>query len=520
MEMSPYPVVDLFAGPGGLGEGFAVASGSNKQFTPPRFFLAVSIEKDAWAHKTLYLRHFFRSFPLGKAPEAYYRYLDGTIGSAELFASHPSASHNAEKSALHITLGPKSHDNVNKIIAERLANASLWVLVGGPPCQAYSVAGRSRMQKMPGFEQDERHFLYKEYLRVIADHRPPLFVMENVKGLLSAKHKGRSMIQVICEDLRDPCRALGISTDRSPTYELHGLYCPHQTGLFAATEPHDFLIRSELHGVPQTRHRVFALGIRSDLDVQPPQLSCEEPPTVEQTIGQLPKIRSGITDEPDTPEVWAKAINSLNKVDFTAHPHTEAILSKVETLFKFTPRQLELERESTSYPSRPANTGGAVEFMYDPRMRILNGHDARAHMTADLRRYAFATAFAHVTGRSPKLQDFPPALLPNHRDVVDGTVGKQFVDRFKVQLPERVASTITAHIAKDGHYYIHYDLAQCRSLTVREAARLQTFPDNYKFEGPRTEQYRQIGNAVPPYLARQIGDVVADVLDAARGRTL
>jgi len=121
-----------------------------------------------------------------------------------------------------------------------------------------------------------------------------------------------------------------------------------------------------------------------------------------------------------------------------------------------------------------------------------------------------------VTGRSPNLNDFPISLLPNHRDTQDGKAAKKFTDRFKVQLPKQAASTITAHIARDGHYYIHYDLAQCRSLTVREAARLQTFPDNYKFEGPRTEQYRQIGNAVPPYLARQIGDVVAEILDTVR----
>ena len=155
------------------------------------------------------------------------------------------------------------------------------------------------------------------------------------------------------------------------------------------------------------------------------------------------------------------------------------------------------------------------DWFLDRRVEGLCHHATRAHIAGDLHRYLYASCFAKAYGRSPSLRDFPAELLPNHENARDALDGGLFADRFRVQLRDRPASTITSHIGKDGHYYIHYDPTQCRSLTVREAARIQTFPDNYFFCGPRTEQYVQVGNAVPPLLAVQIADVVKRLVEDA-----
>ena len=140
-------------------------------------------------------------------------------------------------------------------------------------------------------------------------------------------------------------------------------------------------------------------------------------------------------------------------------------------------------------------------------------HAPRSHLTSDLYRYLYAAAYAKVEGVSPKLENFPESLWPDHKNTKTAVVGKSlFNDRFRVQRNGRPATTVTSHISKDGHYFIHPDPTQCRSLTVREAARIQTFPDNYFFCGPRTSQYTQVGNAVPPLLAEQIAEKVFSVL--------
>jgi DNA (cytosine-5)-methyltransferase 1 len=132
-------------------------------------------------------------------------------------------------------------------------------------------------------------------------------------------------------------------------------------------------------------------------------------------------------------------------------------------------------------------------------------------MHTDIWRYLFCSCFAAEHGRSSKLSDFPDNLLPNHGNVdAANKKNAKFLDRFKVQIPSRAATTVMSHISKDGHYYIHSDPHQCRAWTVRAAARVQTFPDNYYFEGGKTAAYHQVGNAVPPRLAWQIAGVVAE----------
>lgn len=140
-------------------------------------------------------------------------------------------------------------------------------------------------------------------------------------------------------------------------------------------------------------------------------------------------------------------------------------------------------------------------------------HDSRSHMPGDLARYLFAACYAQEFGVSPTLRDFPESLLPDHANAArSGNKTVPFADRFRVQVAGKPGNTVVSHISKDGHYYIHYDPAQCRSLSVREAARIQTFPDDYFFEGNKTQQYVQVGNAVPPLLAARIAETVRDLL--------
>lgn len=513
-QRNGYPLVDLFAGPGGLGEGFASAL-DDKHYH--RFHSIVSIEKDSFAHQTLLIRHFFRYFSEREVPEDYYDFMAGYISQSELFDRYTNARDHAFQTARKITLAPETHSEIRKIIRERLKKNRLWALVGGPPCQAYSLVGRSRMMGRLDFERDERHTLYLEYLRIIADHRPPVFVMENVKGLLSATIEGQSTISRIVRDLSQPGEAVS-DAPSDLVYKLYSL--THEEIAKGEVDPRLFLVRAEEHGIPQARHRMFIVGIRGDLSVKPKLLRKMNAPTVYDTISSLPKIRSGLSRGKDSINAWLREIYKISSMNIRSHltniSNTDSISYHLDSQNLRTMLS-SYETFSTAYKLQQSQHD-VLRSLYDERLSVLTAHEARGHMASDLRRYLYAAIFAQETGRSPKLSDFPGELLPNHQNVEQGRAGKMFSDRFRVQLSAQVSTTITSHISKDGHYFIHYDPAQCRSLTVREAARLQTFPDNYYFAGPRTAQYHQVGNAVPPQLAKQIAEIIAEVLDAIRTR--
>ena len=534
------PVIDIFAGPGGLGEGF---SAFNPESGGPSFKVALSIEKDAYAHETLRLRSFFRQFRTEDVPELYYQVLRQKLPlqtlperlkeiSSDLYKRWQAAEHEA----LHAELGASDSQNlgISKRIREAIGEVKKpWVLIGGPPCQAYSVVGRVRNQGNASYriEDDHRSSLYRQYLRIIADHWPAVFVMENVKGLLSAVVNKIKVFDAIIGDLQSPKSAFGEKKRSTPSqrYRIVPVVSTGAPLLKEMYQPTDFIVACEQYGVPQVRHRVILIGIREDLgDVDLSPLSKERAPTVNEVIGDLPRLRSGLSRKregekyvplSDGAQQWIETINGQTLVNGSNHNSRwlktlgDGDDTRIYDEIHKVVSALDVPADdrggnfvkSGKTPSKKNPLGWWYE---DKRLQGVCNHETRAHMDSDLARYLFAACYARTHGISPRLSEFPVELQPDHDNAASG----DFDDRFRVQVAGLPSTTITSHISKDGHYFIHPDATQCRSLTVREAARLQTFPDNYNFCGPRTSQCVQVGNAVPPYLAYQIARSVSSLL--------
>ena len=514
---SAVQVVDLFSGPGGLAEGFA--GHRDEQGNAP-FEIALSVEKERSAHRTLRLRAFLRKF--GESyPSCYYTFLNDGGTEPNWAERYPEQWKAAARETLRLEIGDAAANTVvdARVSAIRQQSGGETVLLGGPPCQSYSLVGRARNIGNASYDPstDGRLFLYQEYVRVMRALRPAVAIMENVKGMLSARAGDRAIIDDVVRSLQ--CAAGPAS------YMLVAVAGP-EAGLWEHDrEPSDFLVRAEEHGIPQARHRVIIVCVRRDIHETVPadQLlrleGAEQDVSVSNVIDLMPKLRSRIS-RGDTESEWrdvvraaCEAIGSL-PASWTDSELTENQLARFQKAVVRTRERLRTQRRL----NWNGEVGGTKICEYcphdlrawisDPKLRRLPNHETRGHMRGDIARYLFASAFADATGISPRSNNFPEVLAPNH---VNWRTGK-FSDRFRVQLGDRPSSTVTSHISKDGHYFIHPDPTQCRSLTVREAARLQTFPDNYLFRGGRTQQYVQVGNAVPPYLARQIAARVYQVL--------
>lgn len=470
------PVIDIFAGPGGLNEGFSKVEDLDGN---PIFDIKGSFEMERRAVETLKLRGARRLFLNSPGASKLYNkfLLEESASWDALRPEFSSAFETAEKHVHEIELGEATRQQSDALIRRVLKSEDDFVLVGGPPCQAYSLVGRSRRAHDATFLDDKKHFLFKEYLHILEEFEPAVFVMENVKGLLSATHGNDKMFERIKEDL-----------ELDGTYTIRSLVVPAEQ-----PSPEDFVIRAERYGVPQRRHRVILLGVRHDIPNSPRVLApLDSRVTLHDVLADLTPIRSRLTHD-DSQVAW----------EYARQVGRELARERL----------VELNGHAKLLDPPEVLIAGSHAVTLKKWLRVgevpVSLHSSRAHMPRDVSRYAYH-ADLMAKGQRPRVFELPEKLIPEHRNVKGE--GTPFADRFWVQRWDEPSSTIVSHLSKDGHHFIHPDPKQARSLSVREAARLQTFPDDYWFAGPRTKQFQQVGNAVPPYLAWQIGGVVAELL--------
>lgn len=406
--MAELNFIDLFAGAGGLSEGFVRAG-----FSP-----IAHVEIDKNACDTLQTRNAYYYLKKKNDLGIYYDYLRKSISKQELFQELSFL----EQNVIHHAIG-EDNSKIFNIIDQKLHNKNIDLIIGGPPCQAYSVVGRYRLLKSK--DEDARNLLYKEYAKFLKKYKPKAFVFENVLGLLSAE-QGKYF-----NNLKKYFKSIG--------------YCLDYKVLNAS----DF-------GVLQDRKRVIIIGWRKDLDFAYPTFDFQENHnSIKDILLDLPFLNPG-DSEPIS--FYTKENNSYLKKSFI--------------------------REESEFVTQ---------------------HITRQHNQRDLKIYKIAIEKWLNEKKRLNYPDLPNELKTHKNE-------SSFIDRFKVVNVNGFSHTVLAHIAKDGHYYIYPSLEQIRSLSVREVARIQSFPDNYYFEGGRTAAFKQIGNAVPPLMAYEIAKKIKDNL--------
>lgn len=416
--MKPIHFIDLFAGCGGLSEGFIQAG-----YTP-----VAHVEMDKAACYTLKTRSAFHWLIENNHSSIYEQYLMGKISRIDLYSHVPQE---VLKSVINEEIGDESLSSVFKQIDLLAGTEKVDLIIGGPPCQAYSLIGRAKDEN--GMKGDKRNYLFRYYAKFLEHYAPKFFVFENVLGLLSAKDEsGTRYLDMMVQEFE----RLGYRT----------LY--------------NILNASE-YGVPQNRKRIILVGKKdAGLDFCFP--SIERTPyafTVGDMLSNLPHLFAGET--------------------------------------------------ATQFKTKGYKRKALLDTHVSDSCFSITQHTARPNTKQDLEIYRSVVQLWDEDGIRLSYENLPKSLR-SHKNI------SSFLDRFKVVAADLPYShTVVAHIARDGHYYIHPDLKQNRSLSVREAARLQTFPDNFYFEGTKEGQYRtaafrQIGNAVPVLLACRIAEALKE----------
>ncbi len=414
--------IDLFAGAGGLSEGF-IQSG----YRP-----IAHVEMNEYAAKTIETRIAYYYLKENGNLDSYYQYERNEISREQLLELIPDEE---LKTVINKEMSESTikgiFQTIDTIIDEKDIE-QVDVIIGGPPCQAYSLVGRAQSSHMlVPMEEDPRNELYKMYVQFLNKYKPRMFVFENVAGIKTARG-GQAF-----KNLQKYMRKVGYEIDY---HELNA---------------HDF-------GVLQSRKRVIIVG------------------WLKGTGYEYPSFETIHSDA----EVWdlLKDLPALTPGE-SAEEHTMSDMRRLRKYVK--------ENE--------------IRVKAD----VLTGHIARPHTAQDIEIYKRTIDLWFENSKHERLKyDDLPDELKTHRNRTS------FVDRFKVVEGDMdYCHTILAHLSKDGHYFIHPDIDQHRSITVREAARIQSFPDSYYFEGPRTSQFVQVGNAVPPMMAKIIADKIKEQLE-------
>lgn len=404
--------IDLFAGAGGLSEGFIRAG-----FEP---IAHVEMNKDAC--DTLKTRAAFHYLKENDRVEEYYDYLKGKITRQEFWAKVPE---NLINSVINTEISAETLPFIFEKIDKELGKKKVDLVIGGPPCQAYSVAGRARDPK--GMSEDPRNHLYKYYVEFLKRYKPKMFVFENVPGILSANNGG--YLELIFEAVREA----GYELDKR-------------------------VLNAKHFDVLQDRKRVIIIGWQKKLKLNYPLFEDKEPQyeILKDLFSDLPKIQNG-------QGLWGV---------------------------------VKYSGDTTNYLDKTQIRNG-IDFTTQ--------HIARPNNINDLEIYKIAVKQWVNDNKRLNYANLPERLIKHSNT-------ESFTNRFQVVNHKGVSHTVVAHICADGHYYIHPDIKQNRSITVREAARIQSFPDDYFFEKSRTTAFKQIGNAVPVLMAEGIANKIKEML--------